>query len=508
MRLARLTFLALGVASPALAEGPLSAIGWLNEPVSVPIATPLNPPIDEPPVAQGVTTPPVTVMALSKTSSDAVGLLPASVTGLPPSVWSNSTNADLLRLWSHVRAEPIPAIQAVYYTLLLAEAEPPIGIDGVFLRARVDSLLRLGAVEPAQALLERAGPSRPELFQQWFDLTLLTGDEMRACNALKDTPTLHPDYGAQIYCTALAGDWNTAALLYDTAQVLDVLDPLEKALLALYLDPEDDTVETPRAPQSAPTPLIFRLYEAIGTPLPTRNLPLAFATADLRNTSGWKAELEAAERLVRTGALSENRLLGLYSDQDPAASGGIWDRVRAVQAFETALSHNDPTAVAETLPPVWRSMQGAHLEVAFARLFADPLSKLILPDDLRALQFRIALLTSDYEAAAGWLDPSREGQFLASLARGKPDVTLASTPVERAITRAFAPGVAPPRLQGALLAQGKLGEAILFSADQFDQAGRGDPGDIAEALSTLRSVGLEDAARRAALQMLILEPQK
>ena len=46
--------------------------------------------------------------------------------------------------------------------------------------------------------------------------------------------------------------------------------------------------------------------EAIGTPLPTAPLPLAFAHSDLRHTAGWKARIEAAERLVRTGAVSAN----------------------------------------------------------------------------------------------------------------------------------------------------------------------------------------------------------
>nr|WP_241188183.1 hypothetical protein [Pseudohalocynthiibacter aestuariivivens] len=486
------------------AQQPLSAIDWLNDPGAPPLAAPRQPVQNEPPVSTGVTIPDVTVMPLEEAGHEAVGLLPPSVTGLPDTLWSASAAADILPLWRDVAAEPLPAIQALYYTLLLAEAEPPQGAKGAFLKARVDALIRFGAVDPAQALLERAGPTTPLLFPAWFDLTLLSGDEVEACTALRDTPGLHPGYAAQIYCTALTGDWQTAFLLYDTAQALDVLPPTEAQLLAQFLDPEMAETAISLAPVAQPSPLLFRLYEAVGTPLPTRNLPLAFATADLRNTSGWKPELEAAERLVRTGALSENRLLGLYTDQRPAASGGVWERVSAVQKFEAALEARDVAAVTRTLPPVWRLMRAEHLEIPFARLFSARLARLDLPPHAATLAYRILLLTSDYEEIANRAGASRSALFLASVARGAPDATLASSGPERAIADAFATPISPALEHAQLLADGKLGEAILSAANQADQAS-GDLVDITAALATLRAVGLEDTARRTALQILILD---
>ena len=54
---------------------------------------------------------------------------------------------------------------------------------------------------------------------------------------------------------------------------------------------------------------------------------VAFAQADMRDNTGWKAQLEAAERLARNGVLDPNQLLGLYTEEKAAASGGVWDRV-------------------------------------------------------------------------------------------------------------------------------------------------------------------------------------
>lgn len=496
-------FCAALLATAAPAQQPLSAIDWLDAP-PVPVAKPRISPLDEPPVAKGVTVPEVTVMPLDEAVRDTVGLLPPSVTGLPATLWSASREDDLIDLWSQVADEPLPAIQALYYSLLLAEADAPRRTDGRFLASRIETLVRMGAVEPAQALLERAGPVDSAVFAQWFDLTLLSGDEGRACEALRNRPQLHPGYPARIYCTARMGDWTTAALLFDTALALGLLGQTEQSLLAQFLDPETAETALELAPPRDPAPLIFRLYEAVGTPLPTRNLPLAYATADLRNISGWKTEIEAAERLVRTGALSENRLLSLYTDRSPAASGGIWDRVAAVQRLDAALAEGDAAKVARALPEVWRHMRAQHLEVAFARQTGEQLQQLTLPAEVQDLAYRIALLTAGYETARAPRDAGRATRFLAGLAQGAPDASLASSPAEHSVARAFDAPIAAAPEHAALLRDGKLGEAILTAANQFDQA-QGHPGDISAALRTLRAVGLEDVARRAALQLLILE---
>ena len=67
--------------------------------------------------------------------------------------------------------------------------------------------------------------------------------------------------------------------------------------------------------------------------------------------------VEAAERLTRAGTIPPNVILGLYTERDPAASGGVWDRVRAFQNFEAALSSGDAARVTATLPEAWAKMQ-------------------------------------------------------------------------------------------------------------------------------------------------------
>jgi hypothetical protein len=492
----------------ATAQQPLSAIDWLNNPVPVisrivPQESDLGP---EPPVTNSAVVPDITVTPLEEAGRDAVGLLPASVTGLPPSLWQASRSRDLVAALERQDVLGLPAMQSLLYTLLLAEAEAPgdAGPGHQMLKARVAKMVELGAVEPALAMIERAGPEIPQLFPLWFDLTLLSGTEESACNVLNKSPYLTTHTASRIFCAARGGDWNAAALMLDTARALKLMTPVEDHLVSLFIDPEliENGIEI--APPAKVSPLVFRLFEAAGTPLPTASLPRAFAMADLRDTSGWKAELEAAERLSRTGALSENRLMDVYTDRHPAASGGIWDRVEALQRFDTAMQAGDPGAVAKTLPAAWAAMQATHLEVPFARFYASGLARLPLSGDAHALAFTVGMLSPDYERIAGrMMQVNAEERFLAALARGEPQSAVTRDPLARSISRAFAdssvPGVLKP-----LLDESKLGEAVLKAMALFSSGVEGNFADIENALRGFRALGLEDTARRAGLQLMLL----
>lgn len=492
----------LMVAGSASAQAPLSAIDWLTDPVPTPLITP-----NEPPITDSATSPSVDVTPLGDVQNDAVGLLPSHVTGLPADIWAHSASTDLVELLRAQKLNSLPAMQALFYTLLLAEAEPPADAskDSPLLQARVDALMSLGAVEAVQALLERSGTPTPNLFSRWFDATLLTGDEDLACARLRKSPHLAPSYAARVFCTARTGDWSTAALTLETGRALGLVPQQEVALLQLFLDPELFEDEPLPHPPVRPSPLVFRLREAVGEALPTAPLPRAFAVSDLRGTVGWKAKIEAAERLAETGALAPNRLLGIYSERLPAASGGIWDRIDALQRFDIALKARDVSAVTRTLPKAFNAMRVARLEVPFAKLYAPDLLELKLSGAAAVSAYQLILLSPHYEAAAQKIGPQLNDQaFLTALAKGQPGNVHPATDLERAIVEGFnSRGI--PDIYAEDLAAGRLGEIILRAMLRYQRAIAGETHEMAVALATLRAVGLEDAARQAALQALLLK---
>ncbi|WP_147104516.1 hypothetical protein [Tateyamaria sp. syn59] len=484
------------------ATAPLSVIDWLDTQGAIDAALPAPP---EPDIAASGAVPQVTVQPLQTDAAQRVGLAPSNVTGLPDTLWQSTDAATLTRAVGALPDAPLPALQNLILTLLLAEANPPQGDASRFDLARVDALTKIGALDPALALLEQTAiDKRAGHLERYMDLSLVSGDPSTACRLILATPKLSPGKGDEVFCNARAGNWEDAALVLGTARVLDLVPEDQAAALERFLDPELFEGEPPLPVPATPDPLTFRLFEAIGTPIPTRTWPLVYANADLSANAGWKAQLEAAERLAQRGALGDNRLLGLYTQRQPAASGGVWDRVAAVQRFETALRTGSPAAVSKTLPAAWRAMGEIGLQTVFASMFAEDLTKLVLSGPTADLAFDVVLLSPAYETALTQF-PARamDRPVPIAIATGEVPTNLTADGVQGAVLAAFRD--APP--DAGIVAAAQAGELGLALANAITLTHGGAGGDVARlttGLATLRALGLEDVARRTALQVLLL----
>lgn len=525
----RAAFLAalMAFAPPVWAQNsddePLSAIDWLSETVEQPetIAITPNqgetgtqsratqgtrtPPPDEDPVASSATTPSVTVQTLGGPPPRIIGLIAPETSGLAENIWTGSDIDTLSALLMAEQVDTLPALQSLIVTLAIAQATPPFDANGdmQFLLARIDKLLDFGALEPALAMLETAGNENADLFRRLFDVALLTGTENRACRALQDVPDIAPTPAARVFCLARSGDWSAAVLTLNTGRALGDIDDTTGDLLARFLDPdlfEDEPSLTPPAPM---TPLTFRMFEAIGDPQTTLGLPRAFSHADLRANVGWKAQLEAAERLARSGAISENALIGLYTNRVPAASGGVWERAKAVIALDAALTQDDPDAIADAITVLWAETRDVGVAVPLAQYFAPRLINAQVAPHAYGTLFTLLLLSDQYEAAALNPDLAGTNPFLAAVAQGDPSDALASRPSYPVIREAF--NSEPDATLINMSANGQTGEAILRAIATLQQGLDGDRIALREGFATLRALGLEDVARRAALQYAILQ---
>lgn len=488
-------------------DGPMSAIDWLSDSLDEPASLGAG----EQPVTGGASIAPVTVAPLDENQGprpDAIGLLAPHVTGLPADLWAGSEGATIARLIRDEQAGMLPAARALLMKILLAETNPPRSTDPdgdeVFL-ARIDKLLELGALDQAHALLRRAGPASVEVTRRWFDAALLIGEENEVCAAMEAVPDLSPTYPARIFCLARAGDWSGAVLLMGNGRALGLITAQEDALLSRFLDPELFEGEAPLPVPRRVTPLTFRLFEAIGQPIPTTTLPRAFAQADLQSNTGWKAQVEAAERLARTGAISDTQLIDLYTRRAPAASGSVWRRVAAMRDLEAALEARDTEALGTQLPDLWRALSQAETEVPVARIHGAELAALDLPGEAGEIALHMGLLSDRYESVAGAATARTDrDRFLIALAQGTLAGVSAPSDDAQAVADGFSGAPLPASLAG-LIEAGQLGEAILRALAQLDFGAKGDLEDLAGGLALLRAVGLETTARRTALEFLILE---
>lgn len=527
---------------PPLAT-PLSAIDWLSatvEPSALSASSGAAfsgalgansstanqpPPFGEAPVTGGIAPPQAittTVLGHARAPDlaalDKIGLLAPAQTGLPRALWGDTGSRDVAAAIAGLQIDAIPALQSLAITVLLAEADAPTPSPGTppaqVLLARIDKLLAMGALDQAYALIEAAGPAtNPDMFRRAFDVSLLAGDEDRACTQMRATRGLDIAAQARIFCAARAGDWSGANLTLRAESALGGIDAPSAQLLARFLDPAPFG-DAPLPPPPKPlTPLVWRIYDALGETLPTGTLPLAFAHAELSPRAGWKAQSEAAERLARAAVLSPNQLLGIFTASRPAASGGIWDRIAAFQSFETAYSARDTAAITASLPAAYAAMKAAETEVPFAALFAEGLAEMIAQGadfgPANDIAYELGLLSAAYERLAqtghmggGAISPRHA--LLAGFAQG--DVrNLAGT---SALGRAIAAGFAAPQLPAdlaALAQSGAVGMATLAAISRIQAGIYGEERALTEGIALLRALGLESAARRTALELMILE---
>ncbi len=483
---------------------PLSAIDWLSDSVTLEqdsVAPETTPEARVPDDIQ--------VLPLDMPVQDSAGLLDSEILALDRGLWGRSSAYDLARALDRVEDTPSapPALRRFFVDLIRARLDPPIDavIDNRFFLSRVDRLLTMGHLKDAAALIDAAGATDPEMFRRQFDIALLKGTETEACRKIEESPDLSPTYPTRIFCLARLGEWDVAALTLGNAESLGILTDREDKLLLHFLDPELFEEEPiPTAPR-VPSPLLFRLYEAVGERIATSSLPVAFAVADLSETVGWKSRLRAAERLAAAGALSFEEMLAVYGERKPAASGTEWDRVSALQTLVRAVERQNTDNIVDALPAAWAAARGAEYHGPFATWVAPHLTA--LGDENRGadhLIFEIALLAGDANLAARFANQSNEDRFLLALAQGRNGQPPAGDPLARAALRGLA-ALGPGAGYEALLDDERGGEALFRALAQLIDGAAGNPDATAHSLALLRQLGLEALARQIAVELILME---
>ncbi len=483
-------------------DQPLSAIDWLSDSVAQPQAEPA--PKDVTPLAALPSE--ISVLPLDGNTPDSAGLLPAEQLGLDPGLWGRSSAADLARALSTLPdgTNAPPVLNLFLRDLLTAEFDPPIdaAIDDRFFLARIDRLLSMGHLREADELIRRVGPEESRRFRRAFDIALLMGTETEACRIIESAPDISPTYPARIFCLARLGNWQVAALTLGSAEALGILTPEEEGLLLRFLDPDLFEGDSLPAPPRLPSPLQFRLFEAVGDRIPTEQLPVAFAVADLSSTIGWKARLRASERLAAADALPIGRLLDVYAEGKPAASGDVWERVGAIGSLVAAVEAKDGDLVNSALAPAWQAAKVGGYEKAFANWVAAHLEGLVLSESTMRIAFEIALLAEDARLAEHFVGDSSESQFLLAIAKGLRGALPGPNMLAQAVVRGLAAHGPSPAYR-VLIEGDRGGEALFRALLHLMDGAAGNPHATQQSLMLLRSLGLEPLARQVAIELVL-----
>ncbi len=496
------------VAQAVRAAEPRSAIPWLSESIVLTAAPPPARSGATPPAASATDPDAITVTSLGEVSRDAVGLLAPPVTGFSRDLWGPATAPEARELILEDGGAGVPEAIALFKRLLLAEADPPERSDAgsTVLVARVDRLLEMGALDEANAMIEVAGPDSADLYRRWFDIGLLLDQAKPPCEALRETPTLSPTLPARVFCLARGGDWSAAEITLTLGKGVGSITPEQERLLARFLDPDlFEEEEDPPVPDPL-TPLDFLLREAVGLPRPPGALPLAFLRGDLGEHVPMRTRVESAERLWLSGALDDGELFAAYRSGAPAASGGVWDRAKATQDLDAALTGN--TGVEAALAAADAAFSARGLRVALAREYGTQLAALTPTDRTRGALVELLLLAGDTRAARAAASPrptARHAALLALAGDGALPASADGDQLRAAIEGLRSRPPADEREQGFAsdLSEGRQGEAVLAALELVGQGAAVDPPALRAALFALREAGQAHAARTIALQTLL-----
>jgi len=482
-----------------LPADPASAIPWLTESLQAPLQ-----PNAETTSSTSTDIETISVQTLSDNDRDGLGVLSSDVTGFPADLWGAQSAAKVLRLIKQTPYGGVPAVRDLFRQVLLAETSPPADIsepDSLFL-ARVDRLLEIGALSEAQALIALSGPNTSELFRRWFDIGLLTNNADQVCSELDASPMLSPARSVQVFCLALGRDWSAAATSLALGEDLGQITEDEADLLSFYLD-EALLEEMEPPPVGKPlTSLEFVIRESVGLPRPTTRLPIAFMHAELADYVPQRFRIEAGEVLVREGLLPPSVLFAAYREEEPAASGGVWRRPETTQAMDEAATADE---ISDALRNLDHEFMRADLRMPAAKEFLLYLSELPADQFDDATRSRVALyliLAGASELAMSWITDAAPPDLGTALSIAQARFEGA-TPIERVLSTTI-PEAQLSDYQAGLVARGEVGVAIMAAIDLLARNKTSDEDDLLNALALLRAVGQEQAARKIAVQTLLI----
>ncbi len=513
----------LSVCGAATAEAPRSDISWLTESLTRETVPDTLPRFGSGPVSDAVVPFPesqIETSDLNRTIYDGIGTVPPDSLSLPDAIWGNVSALRARRIVQSVALSGPPAMRSFARDLMLTRTEPPPGAgpSNALLLARIDRLMDAGMLAEAEALLQRGDAGDPDLFRRLFDIGLLTGRADQVCERLRTSPTLSPSLKARVFCLARTGDWEAAALTLRLGQDLGSLSDRDVELLERFLDPQLFEGQPFEDLRGQLTTLDFFLIEAAGASVPAARLPLAFNHLDIAESEPLRARTLALEKLVRGQAVGPEALFAAFRAAKPAASGGVWDHMAAVQDLDRAFAIGAPEGVGPALVTADRIFADLGLRFALAQEYARQLAALdpaSLPDNRsRRRAGHLLILAGEGAAARSFLDLNPDGyddllMALAERAETLPDC-VSPSPLKVAIMNGFSDLPTEDETARRLLdriAAGNLAPALFEIERLLAPGAEVDPGDLEAALRGLRAAGQDDLARRVALETILLLPE-
>jgi hypothetical protein len=385
----------------------------------------------------------VRVDRLSTVGADSAGVLTAAQGGFGANMWHGTRRSLVETLLPRLPVDTGSRVMRdLMRRLLLSAAGAPEGesVPGTLAALRARMLLAMGDLDGVERLLEAASvrAANPDLARIRTDALLLANDNAAACTIaegqVNETSAVYWQK-ALIFCQALAGEHDKAALGVALLGEMGEVDPAFFALVAA-LAGEPATIDS----LPDPTPLHLAMARAAKVELPadvasSDQLAVLHAVAVSPNASA-ETRLEAADRTQAAGALPADTLRQLYAGMtfEPPAAGGLNPAAAAengalarARAYRAAVAAETPGARTEAIARALETARKQGRYVATALVYLPLLEDIPpLPENMGLASEALAalLVAGKQETAENWyasltatakVDPQADAALLEAM---------------------------------------------------------------------------------------------
>ncbi len=484
-------------------------------------------------VVSSTTGSPTMVLAPVNTSKlDGRGVLNLGTGGESPDVWQKQERGEIepLMLKALTQGVASPALKEGWRRLLLSEAEPPKITDGGtragWLGVRMGALDKLGLYEAAWGLW-RGIPAATAMDDVtalgWVEAQLLAGQNKEACELAKSRAVAaggNSDWAAVMAVCQMVGGGNDPAAARLSLQVVEpALRARNPELLRILTAVQDGR---PIANLGGPTAQLDALGGAVLTVYPAlvgRDILPRMPDVALRRLATSSALPEdlrgrAAVALARQSALVDDGKLAWNLVSSTDFSGALPDAVVLARGMkdvsgtdireyvQSALRLDKLDAAAKAMP-AWLKQEGLNATQSRERVQAQLV--------LGALQGRVDervwdlwVIAQPLDMQTGVRNAQRTLLALEGLGIGVP-ARIWKQLHERSVTVSSLVDPAWQRLLARAVAQADVAQVLaLISSGWAGQPPAGVvPVTMGASIEALRRIGMEDVARRAAVEAVL-----
>ena len=232
----------------------------------------------------------------------------------------------------------------------------------------------MGALDEAETMVLQVPEMDSNLFKRWISISFLTGRIRKLCETLMRNSGLTQNFSVRIICLKNLDDWDAAALTLSTASNLEMFDPNREKFLIHYLDPK----LVPITKLSTNTVKLDEIDDfIINSSNQISNFKfneLHYLYMILKNSSGSKNKIQAAEELAIKKSINASSLFDIYRNTNVDGSVKFWRRIIAIKNLDLTLKRNNNKSVNIAVTKAIKEMFLGNLLTLFATEYADKLS--------------------------------------------------------------------------------------------------------------------------------------